>query len=156
MWAANFCEVGDLGGFQQLCQLRGRFHSKVLQGVGWRENALMGTRSRRPPAPPGLLGDGKRLWRDIVGRFDLDPHELLILQQACQIAKVVQRLNAEALLAESGGRWLEWEECSSGGEGAENAEFGPGKAAQPAEVAGWFGPGGGTVNLRSCGRSATA
>jgi hypothetical protein len=42
---------------------------------------------RRPkPAPKGLKAPGRRLWRAVVGTYDLESHEELLLEQACHVA----------------------------------------------------------------------
>ena len=62
----------------------------------------------RPRAPAGLGADGRRLWRDVWGRFVLDPHETAVLHSACVIADVLARLSGElasapSVLADDGG-----------------------------------------------------
>lgn len=45
--------------------------------------------------PKGLEGDGLRLWRSIVAEFDLDEHELILLEQTARTADLVALLVAE-------------------------------------------------------------
>ena len=49
------------------------------------------------PAPPdGLADAGRRLWTSVVTDYELDVHELLLLQQACRCADTLDRLAAVA------------------------------------------------------------
>ncbi len=45
--------------------------------------------------PHGLGPEGKKLWEDIVGQFDLtaEPHKRRILFDACKTADVIKRLD---------------------------------------------------------------
>jgi hypothetical protein len=45
--------------------------------------------------PEGLQDRGRRLWRSIVIEFDLDEHELVLLEQCCRSADLVAALAAE-------------------------------------------------------------
>ena len=49
----------------------------------------------RPRAPTGLEKTGRRVWSSIVGEFDLDSRELLVLEQAARQADAVASLEAE-------------------------------------------------------------
>ena len=49
------------------------------------------------PTPPGLASAGRRLWTSILGEFDLDYHEQLLLLQAARTADRLDRLAVEAL-----------------------------------------------------------
>jgi hypothetical protein len=40
---------------------------------------------KRPTPPPGLGTDGRRLWRDINTGYELAPHELAVLAEACRV-----------------------------------------------------------------------
>jgi hypothetical protein len=40
---------------------------------------------KRPTTPPGLGTDGRRLWRDINTGYELAPHELAVLAEACRV-----------------------------------------------------------------------
>jgi hypothetical protein len=48
--------------------------------------------SRKPAAPNGLKTSGKRLWRSVVGSYDLESHEMLLLEQACRVADLCAAL----------------------------------------------------------------
>ncbi|WP_413800103.1 hypothetical protein [Streptomyces iranensis] len=51
---------------------------------------------RDKPRPPGKLGAaGRRLWREVVERYELRPDEARILGDACREADIVERLEAE-------------------------------------------------------------
>lgn len=54
----------------------------------------------RPTAPRSLGPAGKALWRTLVGVFELDPHELAILEAAARQADVTAEL--EVVVAEQG------------------------------------------------------
>lgn len=47
-----------------------------------------------PTPPKGLQGAGKRLWRAVLGPFDLDEWEQQLLQQACRCADRCDELAA--------------------------------------------------------------
>ena len=51
--------------------------------------------SARPRLPSGLEKAGKRVYSAIVGEFDLDGRELLVLEQAARQADVVVALEEE-------------------------------------------------------------
>lgn len=51
------------------------------------EPARLPIQSGTPPAPKpprGLSADARRLWRSTVAAFELEPHHLAILEQACR------------------------------------------------------------------------
>jgi hypothetical protein len=48
---------------------------------------------RGPPAPAGLQTAGKRLWREINRRLELDAHERELLLQACRCADRLDELD---------------------------------------------------------------
>jgi hypothetical protein len=48
------------------------------------------TRGKAPAAPAGTGAGGRRLWRDVTGRFDLSEHELALLREA---ARTVDQLD---------------------------------------------------------------
>ncbi|SFU04686.1 hypothetical protein SAMN05660657_05064 [Geodermatophilus amargosae] len=56
--------------------------------------------------PAGLRAPGRRLWRSVVDRFDLEPHELTLLEQAARTADVIAALDdvvaADGLLSATG------------------------------------------------------
>jgi hypothetical protein len=45
-------------------------------------------------APKGLGLTGKRLWRDISGKYELRPDELRLLETSCKTADLIDRLEA--------------------------------------------------------------
>lgn len=47
----------------------------------------------KPRKPPKLGAAGSRLWGDILAKYELDPHELLILTQAARTADTVAALD---------------------------------------------------------------
>jgi len=49
---------------------------------------------RRPKTPDGLGTEGRKLWREIVGTFDVieEPHKRRILFDACKTADLIDRL----------------------------------------------------------------
>lgn len=54
---------------------------------------------KTPKSPPGLGAAGRRLWRDVLARYDLDPHELALLAEAAKVADECNRLAALASIA---------------------------------------------------------
>jgi hypothetical protein len=50
---------------------------------------------RRPKMPNGLGTEGRKLWREIVGTFDVieEPHKRRILFDACKTADLIDRLD---------------------------------------------------------------
>src|SRR4051812_8929263 len=53
------------------------------------------TEFRKIPAPKGLAKRGRRLWRDVSGAYVLRPDELVLLENACRIADLIEALDAE-------------------------------------------------------------
>jgi hypothetical protein len=49
-----------------------------------------------PTAPKRLAASGRRLWQSVVGEYDLDVHEELVLLQACRCADRLDRLDEAA------------------------------------------------------------
>jgi hypothetical protein len=49
---------------------------------------------RRRSAPAGLGIAGRRLWRDVIGQYDLRADELRVLEAACGSADVIVSLQA--------------------------------------------------------------
>lgn len=53
------------------------------------------TETPKPPrAPSGLDSRGRRLWSDVTGAFDLEPHELRLLHEACRTCDRLDDLEA--------------------------------------------------------------
>jgi len=53
------------------------------------------SKAERAPRPPEGAGTaGRRLWRSILGGFDLAEHELVLLRQAVHVADVCAALQA--------------------------------------------------------------
>jgi hypothetical protein len=48
----------------------------------------------RLTAPESLDAAGKRLWREVTRYYDLAPHELELLRQACRVADILARIDA--------------------------------------------------------------
>jgi hypothetical protein len=46
----------------------------------------------KPRAPAGLQAAGRRLWREVLGRYVLEPHERRLLADACRAADELERL----------------------------------------------------------------
>jgi hypothetical protein len=46
-------------------------------------------------APRGLKSSGRKLWRDVTGRFELDTPELTVLTAACRTADLLDALAAD-------------------------------------------------------------
>lgn len=55
--------------------------------------------NRIPPAPAGTQASGKRLWRGVLGSWDLDEHELVLLREAVRTVDLLDRL-ADVVAAE--------------------------------------------------------
>jgi hypothetical protein len=47
-------------------------------------------------APSGLSKAGRALWREVTCAYELDPHELLALAEACRLADLAADLEASA------------------------------------------------------------
>jgi len=54
------------------------------------------TALRAPTPPKGLSTAGKRLWRAVLGEFELDEHERLVLIEACRTSDRLDALSAAA------------------------------------------------------------
>ena len=56
----------------------------------------------KPSAPKGLQSAGAKLWRDVVGKYDLRVDELDVLERACRAsdrtAAMVEILDSEPLM----------------------------------------------------------
>ena len=50
--------------------------------------------AKKPPA--GLLPSGRRLWQAVVGDYDLEVHEELLLIEACRCADRLDRLATDS------------------------------------------------------------
>ena len=48
-----------------------------------------------PKPPTGTKAPGARLWRSIVGAYDLEEHELVVLRSAVATVDLVDQLEAE-------------------------------------------------------------
>jgi P27 family predicted phage terminase small subunit len=50
---------------------------------------------RRPKTPDGLGTEGRKLWREVVGTFDVieEPHKRRILFDACKTADLIDQLD---------------------------------------------------------------
>lgn len=53
------------------------------------------TGKTKPKAPANLGARARRMWRDVVGPYQLRPDELLILERACRELDVVERIEGE-------------------------------------------------------------
>ena len=62
------------------------------------------TKAKGPTVPTGTGPGGRRLWRDITGRYDLSEHELALLREA---ARTVDQLDALAAVVRRDGVTLE-------------------------------------------------
>lgn len=60
--------------------------------------ATSGPPRLRPPR--GLGAAGRALWRSIVDEYTLEPHERVLLAEACRTADELERLRAEAASAD--------------------------------------------------------
>ena len=49
-----------------------------------------------PKKPEGLGEAGSTLWDSLVGEFELGPHEVRILIDACKVADVIDRCDQQA------------------------------------------------------------
>ena len=58
-----------------------------------------------PRAPGGLGAPGRRLWRDITSRYDLEPHELELLRRAVVCADLLDGLEARFPDVEAARDW---------------------------------------------------
>lgn len=56
--------------------------------------------SKRPAPPKGTKASGRRLWADVLGRFELDEHELALLREA--VRTVDQLDDLAGIVAEEG------------------------------------------------------
>jgi hypothetical protein len=52
-----------------------------------------------PKVPSGLAAAGSKLWADLTREFEFDPHEILLLREACRTVDRLDRLHEEALTA---------------------------------------------------------
>jgi len=48
-----------------------------------------------PAAPPGSTAAAKRLWASVVDDYELEPHEMVLLAQACRTVSLLDHLDAE-------------------------------------------------------------
>jgi hypothetical protein len=56
--------------------------------------------STAPRAPKGLAAAGRALWRDATGKYEFDPHELMLLGELCRCRDRLEQL--EVAIQESG------------------------------------------------------
>lgn len=56
---------------------------------------------QKPRMPSGFGTSGQKLWKSVVGEFDLnrDPHKLEILAQACRVSDQITELDGAAVEA---------------------------------------------------------
>jgi hypothetical protein len=47
-----------------------------------RQEHIVASQSKIPPAPKGAAPSGRALWRDVLGKYDLEEHELALLREA--------------------------------------------------------------------------
>jgi hypothetical protein len=55
------------------------------------------TGKRRPRAPESLDAAGRRLWRSVLADYELSAAEVETLGQACRVADVLARIDAELM-----------------------------------------------------------
>jgi len=55
--------------------------------------------SSPPRAPAGLGDHGRKVWRDVVAKYVLDPGETAVLGELCRTLDELDRLNAAAAVA---------------------------------------------------------
>jgi hypothetical protein len=51
-------------------------------------------RKQTPGPPKGTKANGAKLWRDIVGRYELEEHELALLREMVRTVDLLDALNA--------------------------------------------------------------
>lgn len=60
--------------------------------------------TKRPPTPRRLGSGGRKLWLDIVGAFEIEPHEVAALEAAClardRLLAAQDLIDAEGLVIE--------------------------------------------------------
>lgn len=54
----------------------------------------------RVTAPQSLDAAGRRLWRSVLGAYDLAPAELELLRQACRVVDVLDRIDTTLMDSE--------------------------------------------------------
>ena len=69
----------------------------------------MTTEGDQIPRPPrGLKAPGRRLWRDVQGKYELEEHETALLTEMCRVADRLDALarvvDAEGVIEEGTGR----------------------------------------------------
>lgn len=51
--------------------------------------------SKVPKAPAGSRASGCRMWSDVLGRYDLEEHELALLREMCRTVDLLDDLDAQ-------------------------------------------------------------
>lgn len=54
------------------------------------------TKPRVPAPPKGTKVNGAKLWRDVLGRYELEQHELALLRQMVRTVDLLDKLDAIA------------------------------------------------------------
>lgn len=54
----------------------------------------MTTTPKTPPAPAGAKASGRRLWRDVLGKYELEEHEEALLREAVRTVDLLDDLAA--------------------------------------------------------------
>ncbi len=54
----------------------------------------MTSKPSKPPVPPGSDASGRRLWREVVGEYVLEEHELALLREAVRAVDQLDKLDA--------------------------------------------------------------
>ena len=46
-----------------------------------------------PPVPPGARAGGRRLWRSVLAKYELEEHELALLREAARLVDLLDELH---------------------------------------------------------------